>query len=869
MSYYIKNADGSRTLIANVGSGGGGGGSVDQVQADWNTTNTDQPSYIKNKPFTTPETAPFVLKDGDTVTGSILTNLTNFTNNNEFVSKKYVDDLVSGVISLDIRVVTALPTTDISSTTIYLVPKAASANNIYDEYIYVNNSWELIGSTEVDLSDYYTKAEIDATLGDYLEKTGGEVTGTVTTTKTSFTNNQEFITKKYVDDNIPDVSSFITEDDLEPYAKTADIPAQVQADWNEADTTSKAYIQNKPDLSDVVREDDLGAYLPLAGGELTGHVTTTETEFTEDQQLVTKKYVDENGGGGATQVQSDWDEEDTTEPSYIQNKPDLTIYAESADLDDYVLKAGDTVSGAITSSKAAFTIGNEFVTKSYVDEHASADQVQTNWDETDSTSKAYIRNKPEIPSADDYVLKAGDTMTGALSIIYGNYNNLLNGTGLIIRELVDGSIKKTANLYTNSVRYQFTEADNTTTGFTAEGANLRITSHDNQIFSVTTTNLSYTGPMATIRFESDGSATTTKTAFTKDNEFITKAYADKFLPLTGGAVSNGTTGDSTINITHEGLTGNTSTGGTAPTITGFNINTVNDNYYITNEGDAHFESVTVENIYNENGDVITPVQSDWTETDASSLAYIAHKPDNLGTTGATGNVYTKEETLIQIQQSITGGYQIVDTLPTTGEANVVYLVAIDDTDLSLGYNQYIYSEDAWISIGATTGGGGVQSDWNVNTTTNPAYIKNKPNVITRANLTDGSITEIDIGDKSATDETSVVITNAGIVAKGTGEDGVTASGFENISTRYLDVSDIGNFGTGDVGLDIDAYGIRAYDPTATITGFQTVAAEYFEENGVNLANKYVVKENLTTDLEIEEDENTTGLFNIHFIFDKG
>ena len=30
-----------------------------------------------------------------------------------------------------------------------------------DEYIYVNNAWEKIGSTAVDLSNYYTKEEID------------------------------------------------------------------------------------------------------------------------------------------------------------------------------------------------------------------------------------------------------------------------------------------------------------------------------------------------------------------------------------------------------------------------------------------------------------------------------------------------------------------------------------------------------------------------------------------------------------------------------------------------------------------------------------------------------------------------------------
>lgn len=45
---------------------------------------------------------------------------------------------------------------------IYMVAKQATATgNVYDEYMYINGQWELIGSTEVDLSGYYTKEEAD------------------------------------------------------------------------------------------------------------------------------------------------------------------------------------------------------------------------------------------------------------------------------------------------------------------------------------------------------------------------------------------------------------------------------------------------------------------------------------------------------------------------------------------------------------------------------------------------------------------------------------------------------------------------------------------------------------------------------------
>ena len=49
-------------------------------------------------------------------------------------------------------VVDELPTTG-EDNTIYLVPKTTSGtNNYYDEYMYIDSNWELIGDTEVDLS---------------------------------------------------------------------------------------------------------------------------------------------------------------------------------------------------------------------------------------------------------------------------------------------------------------------------------------------------------------------------------------------------------------------------------------------------------------------------------------------------------------------------------------------------------------------------------------------------------------------------------------------------------------------------------------------------------------------------------------------
>ena len=59
------------------------------------------------------------------------------------------------------------------------MPKTASTNDVYEEYIYVNNSWEKIGDTSVDLSNYYNKTEVDTKLGEKLNLSGGTLTGSL------------------------------------------------------------------------------------------------------------------------------------------------------------------------------------------------------------------------------------------------------------------------------------------------------------------------------------------------------------------------------------------------------------------------------------------------------------------------------------------------------------------------------------------------------------------------------------------------------------------------------------------------------------------------------------------------------------------
>lgn len=70
-------------------------------------------------------------------------------------TKTEINDLIGNLSSLNIEVVTTLPTANISSSTIYLVAREnGDTQNVYEEYIYVNNKWEMIGTTEIDTSSF-------------------------------------------------------------------------------------------------------------------------------------------------------------------------------------------------------------------------------------------------------------------------------------------------------------------------------------------------------------------------------------------------------------------------------------------------------------------------------------------------------------------------------------------------------------------------------------------------------------------------------------------------------------------------------------------------------------------------------------------
>ena len=194
--------------------------------------------------------------------------------------------------------------------------------------------------------------------------------------------------------NKPNLATVATSGDYADLSNKPTIPAApVQSNWNESDSSSLAYIQNKPNLATVATS---GSY----------------------DDLTNKPSIP------AAQVQSDWAQTNTSAVDYIKNKPNLATVATSGDYDDLSNKPTIPVVPAMKSLVAGTNVSITEDANGVTISASGAPQVQADWTEQDTSSKAYIQNKPSLA-------------TVATS---GNYSDL-NGTPTIptVDQTYDGS----------------------------------------------------------------------------------------------------------------------------------------------------------------------------------------------------------------------------------------------------------------------------------------------------------------------------------------------------------------------------------------------------------------------------------------------
>lgn len=188
--------------------------------------------------------------------------------------------------------------------------------------------------------------------------------------------------------SIPTATSDLTNDS--GYITSSDVPAaQEQADWNELDTTDPAYIKNKPTIPAAQVNSDWTASSGVAQILNKPTIPSATSDLTNDSGYITSSDVP------GAQVQSDWTESDTTDPSYIQNKPTIPAAQVNSDWTASSGVAEILHKPTIPSATSDLTNDSGFITTSDV----PAAQEQADWNESDTTDPAYIKNKPTIPAA--------------------------------------------------------------------------------------------------------------------------------------------------------------------------------------------------------------------------------------------------------------------------------------------------------------------------------------------------------------------------------------------------------------------------------------------------------------------------------------
>ena len=101
-----------------------------------------------------------------------------------YYSKAVIDSMISSLTRLTLKKVDTLPSTA-ESNVIYLVQSGDEQENLYKEYLYVEGSWEMIGSTQANLDEYVKDNEIVIQNEGSTSKTvGGISAGTVLKGKT-------------------------------------------------------------------------------------------------------------------------------------------------------------------------------------------------------------------------------------------------------------------------------------------------------------------------------------------------------------------------------------------------------------------------------------------------------------------------------------------------------------------------------------------------------------------------------------------------------------------------------------------------------------------------------------------------------------
>ena len=458
----------------------------------------------------------------------------------------------------------------------------------------------------------------------------------------------------------------------------------------------------------------------------TNHVISVDTTEVQEKLTAGENITISNNVISANpQRQSDWNQADTDAVDYIRNKPQNLVqdasyvHTDNNFTDADVSKLGGIESGAQVN-------------------------VQADWSVSDSSSDAFIKNKPTIPSGDQLLPSATSADEGKILTVDSNGDPSwapAQGGGGSVNEVFDWSTVTTTNI-----------------------ANCLTNGHN---------------PIIKYEYSAD----MTKYAYLESVEPMGSGTAYSFYSPVQGNSDNGLKTMTRFYLTDWGIKTVTrdirvSTPSSSQSDAG-KVLTVNslgyevwDNVPTELPASTSADSGKVLTV-DSNGDAawatggsITQVQSDWTETDTSSVAYIAHKPSlaTVATSGSytdlsnTPSIPTKTSDLTNDSNFITAsdvpGAQVQSDWTETDTSSVAYIahkpslatVATSGSYTDLSNTPSIptktsdLTNDSNFITASDVPGAQVQSDWTESNSSSAAYIAHKPSLATVA--TSGSYSDL-------------------------------------------------------------------------------------------------------------------------------
>ena len=266
------------------------------------------------------------------------------------------------------------------------------------------------------LENYYTKTESDTK---YL-------------TKTEYDTDEEVISKALnkLDDDKQDVLTAGTNITIQNNVISASGGTQVQADWNQSDSSAVDFIKNKPTIPDTSNFLTINQWnkkevaIANALTELNEEkADVSELDGKQDKLTAGQNITIQNNvisATGGTQVQSDWNQSDTTAVDFIKNKPTIPS------LTDYYTK---TESDGKYATKADFDEKEEVIATSLNGLNTAISGKANTADlATVATSGSYndLSNKPTIPDVSTKVTNGGNVAT-IMKITQNDYDALVQG----------------------------------------------------------------------------------------------------------------------------------------------------------------------------------------------------------------------------------------------------------------------------------------------------------------------------------------------------------------------------------------------------------------------------------------------------------